>query len=263
MNCLIAVCGPFRHTSQRWGNVMGAGKGLFLTSPLSYLSHKPLLWSVNMSSGTAATTEQVIYPQHVTAPAPTPTPSPSRSQFKVSQRPNSIDPVLNPALQPLLAAEDRHCLLPNMHCRLCRKEEMLCKARQADKCTEWERERGPNSLIYNWQCFSVGKPALICCLITDFHNRVQTPLRHFCGLFTRCLHCKLAFQKGTSPSSHSLQHTRCFFFFFLSYLVLLSANNNLQLTFTPLWIIQILFSYQGRSQARQLSFICVLCQSKA
>ena len=33
---------PLRHTSQRWGNTAGAEKGLLITSPLSYLSHKPL-----------------------------------------------------------------------------------------------------------------------------------------------------------------------------------------------------------------------------
>lgn len=39
----------------------------------------------------------------------------------------------------------------------------------------------------------MGKPAFICCLITDFLLHVQTPPRRFCGLLPRCLFCKLAF----------------------------------------------------------------------
>lgn len=111
---------PFRHTSQWRGNVMRAEKGFFIT----FLpSHKPLLWSVNVSSGMPATTEQVILHQ-----SPPPPWSPSCPQFKTSQCPNSIDPDLNPTLHPFLSPEERHCLLPNMHCWLCMKEEMLCKA---------------------------------------------------------------------------------------------------------------------------------------
>lgn len=133
-----------RHTSWYWGNMTGTEKGLPITSPLSYLFQKPLLWSVNVSSGTAATTEQVILPH--------PLQSPSCPQFKTSQCPNRIDPNLNPTLQPFLSSEESHCLLPNMHWRLSMKEEMLDR-RQRKRIRAWAGIR--YSLIYNWQCFSV------------------------------------------------------------------------------------------------------------
>lgn len=210
---------------------MGAERGLLITSPLSYLSHKPLLWLVNVSSGTPATTEQVILLH--------PLLSPSCPQWKTSQCTNRIDPALNLTLQPFyplrkgsvyyLTCTDGSAWRRKCYARLDRTRRKGIRA--------WARNG--YSLIYNWQCFSVEKPALICCLITDFHHHVQIPPRGFCGLFARCLrslYCKLAFQKGTSPSGHSLQHTRSFFSL-LTLCLSTSASNNLQLTFKPLWII--------------------------
>lgn len=206
---------------------MGEEKGLLITSPLSNLSHKPLLWSMNVSSGTPATTEQVILLH--------PFLSPSCPQCKGSQCPNRIDPDLNPTLPinhlcPVkkgtvyyLTCTDGSAWRRKCYARLDRRRRKRIRA--------WARIG--YSLIYNWQCFSVEKPALICCLITDFHHHVQIPPRGFCGLFARCLrclHCKLAFQKGTSPSGHSLQHTRSFFFFspnpvpFYFYLPVITSN---------------------------------------
>lgn len=200
------------------------------------------------------------------SPPPPHPPSPSCSQFKVSQRPNSIDPDLNPALQPLRATEDRRCLLPNMHCRLCRKEETLCKARQTDRRmhrirtwarTQWSYlqltmlfcgEASLNLLLNNWLPQPCSNTPETLLWFVHKMSALQISLSERYLTFQP----QLATHKMLPPPPP-----------FLSYLVLLSDNNNLQLTFIPLWIIQILFSYQGRSQARQLSFICVLCQSKA
>lgn len=182
----------------------GTEKRLLITSPLFYLFHQLLLWSVNVSSGMPATTEQVILPH--------PLLSPSCPQFKTSKCPNRIDPNLNPTLQPFLSSEESHFLLPNMHWRVCMKEEMLDR-RQRKRIRAWARIRC--SLIYNWQCFSVEKPPLICCLITNFHHHVQIPLRGFCGLFARCLcclHCKFAFQKRHLTSRPQLATQNVFFF---------------------------------------------------
>lgn len=122
------------HTSHSRGNVTGAGKGLSVTFPLLYLSHNPLLWSVDVSSGTPATTEQVI-------PPPTPR-RPSCPQLKTSQRPNCTDPDLNPTLRPRLSPEDELCLLPNMHRWLRVKEGTLLRVKKGNKCKELERRPG-------------------------------------------------------------------------------------------------------------------------
>lgn len=176
-------------------------KGLLITSPLSYLFHKPLLWSVNISSGTTATTEQVILPH--------PLPSPSCPQFKTSQCPNRIDPNSNPTLQPFLSSEESHCLLPNVHWRLSMKKEMLDRRQRSvgrDQIQAYLQltmffcvEATLNLLLNNWlspPCSKSPWEAFVVC---------SKDVSAACT-------ANLPFRKGTSPSGHSLQYKMfCFF----------------------------------------------------
>lgn len=232
---------PLRHTSQCRGNTMGAETGILITSSLSYLSRKPL----------AVISECVLRDASNNRAGNSPSPPPEYITSTVQNKPVSQQNW--PWFKPNTSTFSILCRKAPVYYLTCtdgsaRRRECYARLDRRRRKRIRARARIGYSLIYNWQCFSVEKPALICCLITDFHHHVQIPLRGFCGLFARCLcclHCKLAFQKGTSPSGHSLQVTHkvvlfgVFFFIVLPcpFLLLSGSRSNLQLTFKPLWII--------------------------
>lgn len=157
-----------------------------------------------------------------------------------------------------------------MHRWLDMKEGALLRGTKGNKCKELER--GPGNRIQPYLQLTAFPFCGEASLNLLLNNWLPPPCSNTPETLLWFVHKMSPLQISLSEKVPHLPATVCntrglfyFLFFFTSptLSLTLSASNNLQLTFKPPWIIQILFSYQGRSQARQLSFICVLCQSKA